>query len=224
MQHPVSPQYWARFMLILLLLETHLLASAAANNIQVVGLFKDAAVVVINGRQRVMKAGEHSGEGIILVSANSQEALFEIAGQRVRLGLGTRIQNTYAAPAEKPTVRIWAASNGMFTTAGRIDGAPVNFLVDTGASHVAMNKRHAKRLGIDYRRSTKQHWVTTASGVAQSYRVTLDRVKVGDIELTNVSGIVLDGDFPRHVLLGMSFLNRLEMQRDGNVLELRQRY
>lgn len=224
MLHTAGPQSWARLMLILLLLETHPLASAAAKDIQVVGLFKDMAVVVVDGRRRVMKAGELSGERITLVSANSRSALFEVDGRRIRLSLGTRIQNTYAAPAEKPTVRIWATSNGMFTTTGSIDGAPVNFLVDTGASHVAMNKRHAKRLGINYRGSAKRHWVTTASGVAQSYRVTLTSVKVGNIELTNISGVVLDGDFPSHVLLGMSFLNRLEMQRNGNVLELRQKY
>ena len=112
----------------------------------------------------------------------------------------------------------------MFSTIGSINGYPVRFLVDTGATMVAMNGSQARRLGLDFEMEGELQWVTTASGLEKAYRITLDRVKVGDIELTNVDSAVLGGDFPTQVLLGMSFLGRLEMQRAGNLLELRKKY
>ncbi|MGL4409523.1 MAG: retropepsin-like aspartic protease family protein, partial [Zoogloea sp.] len=63
----------------------------------------------------------------------------------------------------------------------------------------------------------------TANGVVQAWRVKLDTVQVGDVTLRNVDGIVHGADMP-FVLLGMSFLNRMEMRRDGNTMVLRQRY
>lgn len=207
-----------------LLLALSIPQSDAAGNLQIVGLFKDQAVVLIDGKQHVLRAGGKPIEGIKLITATSREALLEIDGQRTRLGLGNHIGTRYAARTEPPTVRIWANGSGMFTTIGSINGYPVKFLVDTGATMVAMNGSQAKRLGLNGALDGEPQWVTTASGIEKAYRVTLDRVKVGDIELTNIASAVLDGDFPTQVLLGMSFLNRLEMQRDGTVLELRKKY
>lgn len=207
-----------------LLLALNIDQSNAANNLQIVGLFKDQAVVVIDGKQRVLKAGEKPIGGVKLISSTSREALLEIDGKPTRLRLGNHIGNRYAARPEPPTVRIWSNGSGMFTTIGSINGYPVKFLVDTGATMVAMNGSQAKRLGLDFELDGEPQWVTTASGVEKAYRVTLDRIKVGDIELTNIDSAVLDGDFPTQVLLGMSFLSRLEMQRDGTLLQLRKKY
>lgn len=198
--------------------------SDAADNVQIVGLFKDRAVIVIDGKQRILRAGGKPIDGIKLISSTSWEALLELDGKRTRLGLGNHIGNRYAARTEPPAVRIWSNANGMFTTVGSINGYPVKFLVDTGATMVAMNGRQARRLGLDLEFDGEPQWVTTASNLVKAYRVRLDRVKVGDIELTNVDSAVLDGDYPTEVLLGMSFLNRLEMQRDGTLLELRKKY
>ncbi len=87
-----------------------------------------------------------------------------------------------------------------------------------------MSELEANRLGIEFRREHKKGTVQTASGVATAYRVTLARVRVGDIELSNVKGVVLEGDSPRRVLLGMSFLNRVEMNNQGNILLLRSKF
>lgn len=207
---------------LLLALSIH--QSDAASNFQVVGLFKDRAVISINGKQRILRAGGKPVDGVKLISSNSREALLEIDGKRTRLGLGNHIGSRYAARAEPPSVRIWSNAAGMFSTIGSINGYPVRFLVDTGATMVAMNGSQARRLGLDFEFEGEPQWVTTASGVEKAYRITLDRVKVGDIELTNVDSAVLGGDFPTQVLLGMSFLNRLEMQREGTLLELRKKY
>jgi len=107
---------------------------------------------------------------------------------------------------------------------GSINGYPVKFIVDTGATLVSMSGREAKRLGIDYRVTGRRGQSSTASGITEIFTVTLDRVKVGDIELRNVGGAVHDGDFPPATLLGMSFLSRLNMRQDGQALELELKY
>ena len=112
----------------------------------------------------------------------------------------------------------------MFQTTGSINGLPVQFLVDTGASSVAMNSAEARRLGIDYRVVGEETRVATASGIESAYAVNLERVKVGEIQLHNVAGVVIDGAQPQQVLLGMSFLGQLDMNNEGTVMTLRKKY
>jgi aspartyl protease family protein len=105
-----------------------------------------------------------------------------------------------------------------------INGRPINFMVDTGATWIAMNVHQARSLGINFRYTGKRSMVSTANGSVPVYRVILDKVSVGEIELTNVEAAVLEGDSPAEVLLGNSFLNRVEMQRQGQVMLLKQKY
>ncbi|MGH3087762.1 MAG: retropepsin-like aspartic protease family protein, partial [Rubrobacteraceae bacterium] len=79
------------------------------------------------------------------------------------------------------------------------------------------------RLGLDYKLTGEQGLTTTASGTAKAYYLSLDKVKVGDILLRSVPAAVIDGEFPLKVLLGNSFLNRVQMTRNGQVLELHQK-
>ncbi len=197
----------------------------AVEDIQVVGLFNGKAVVRLDGKQRLLKAGQTSPEGVTLISANAKQAVLEVDGKRATYGLGRHISSSYAAPVgEEVTVQIWPDRQGMYTVIGSINGFPVHFLVDTGATAIAMNREQAKRLGIDYRVVGKPGLASTASGVVESYTVTLDRVKVGDIELRNVRGGVIDGPHPKQVLLGMTFLGRVEMLRKGQLLELKRKH
>lgn len=196
----------------------------AVESIRVVGLFKGKAVVQIDGTQRMLSTGQASPEGVKLISANAREAVMEVDGRRDTYALGRHISSTYAsAPRQEIAVRVWPDKSGMYRAIGSINGFPVSFLVDTGATHIAMNAAQAKRLGIDYRVVGKQGYASTASGVVKQYMVLLDRVAVGDIELRNVSAGVIDGMHPADVLLGMSFLSRLDMAREGKMLELRKR-
>lgn len=197
--------------------------AGAVSKISIAGLFKDTAIVVIDGTRRLLRSGDTSPEGVTLISATSKEAVLEIDGEQKRYGLGGQIDGSYERPA-RATVRIWPTPNRMYAVLGSINGYPVDFIVDTGATLVSMSGREAKRLGIDYRVVGTPGHSSTASGIAKIYLVNLARVKVGDIELRNVQGAVHDGDFPPATLLGMSFLGRLNMNQNGQVLELQKKF
>jgi len=193
-----------------------------ATGIVVLGLFKDKAVVSIDGQQRVLGVGQTSPEGVTLIAASSREAVLERDGQRLTLALGSHIATTFAHPRET-SVQLWADPKGMYRASGSINGFPVTLLVDTGASAVAMNATEARRLGLQYRLNGEPGTVATASGVERGYGVVLNKVAVGDIVLRDVEAVVLDGAHPSEVLLGMSFLGRLQMERDGASLRLKLR-
>ena len=213
----------ARNAVLVALLSMFAAAAMAATKITVVGLFKDTAIVVIDGQRRLLRSGDTSPEGVTLVSATSDEAVLEIDGEQRRYGLGGQIGGSYA-PREQATVRIWPTPNRMYLVVGSINGFPVDFVVDTGATLVSLSGRQARRLGIDYRVVGTRGESTTASGIDEIYLVKLDKVKVGDIELRNVQAAIHDGDFPPVTLLGMSFLGRLTMRQDGQVLELKKKF
>lgn len=199
----------------------------AVERLTVLGLFKDKAVVVVDGKRRVLAAGETSPEGVKLVSADTEAAILEVQGRRSKHPLGSRITTNYARKAERraaPTVRILRSPSGMYNTPGSINGHPVEFVVDTGATLISMNKNLAERIGIDYLGAGRPGRAETAAGMIDSYIVRLDEVRVGGIALEGVWGAVLDSEHPRQVLLGMSFLNELEIRRNGNLMELTRRH
>jgi aspartyl protease family protein len=209
--------------LILLALIASVPCVIALEKIVVLGLFKDKAIVEIDGRKRSLTAGAMSPEGVRLIAANSSEALIEVNGKRGTYTLGTHIGSAYASVSPQATVQIWPDATGMYTVEGNINQFPIKFLVDTGASTVAMNKHQAKRLGLDYKLNSVEGKASTASGIARAYYLTLKKVRVGEIELKEVPAVVIDGDFPLVSLLGMSFLNRVDMMRNGRMLELRKK-
>lgn len=198
--------------------------SVAVQEITVLGLFKDKAIVNVDGKQRVLTVGEPSPEGIVLVSANSEEAVMEVDGVTATYSLGNHISGTFEKPAQGPSVQIWPDSYGMYNVIGNINSIPVTFLVDTGATLIAMNKHEAKRLGIDYLVSGTPSQASTASGIVNTYHVKLKKVRVGEIILNDVDASVVDGSYPSEILLGNSFLNRLDMRREGKMLELKKKY
>ncbi|MDF1589122.1 MAG: retropepsin-like aspartic protease [Gammaproteobacteria bacterium] len=190
--------------------------------IVVVGLFADHAVVEINNKQRILSVGKTSPEGVKLISATSQKAVLEIKGKQSDYVLGSHIGAHYTPPVAQPVVNIWP-TNGMYLTAGSINGYSVNFIVDTGASSIALNADTAKRLGLEYLKAP-QIAVKTASKVEIAYQVKLEQVQVGTITLYNVDGLVIDGSEPSVALLGMSFLGQLDMQRTDNKLQLKKKF
>lgn len=205
-----------------LLLVTH---SHGADRVKVMGLFKNKAVVSINGVQRILTKGKPSPEGVILVKASSRDAVLEVNGVRSSYALGSEISTGFEAPADTDKeFQISADPRGMYNTVGSINGHPVSFLVDTGATVIAMNDAQARRLGIDYRVTGTPSVAKTASGIVRTYSVRLNSVKVGQIELGNVDAVVLEGNQPERTLLGMSFLGRLEMVNQGNLMKLRKKY
>jgi aspartyl protease family protein len=204
-------------------LAAHAGMASAARELSVIALFRDKALVEIDGQERLLTPGTGSPEGIVLVSADSNEAVIEIDGRRQTYHLGQHIASRFKTARAQATVRVWPDPTGMYAASGSINGVPVQVLIDTGATQVAMNKNEARRLGIDYARTGIEAAVHTASGITRSYQVTLREVRVGDIVLAAVRASVIDGDFPKQLLLGNSFLNRVEMRRDGAMMELRKK-
>ncbi|NNJ94139.1 MAG: TIGR02281 family clan AA aspartic protease, partial [Halobacteria archaeon] len=107
---------------------------------------------------------------------------------------------------------------------GAINGLTVPFLVDTGASTVAMNSAQARRLGIDFRVDGEPATVVTASGRTDAWKLKLRSVKVGALEVKGVEAVVIDGEQPATTLLGMSYLGRVEINNDGQLMTLRLKY
>lgn len=184
-------------------------------------LSSDKAVMEIGGKTRRLRVGEASPEGLRLLAIGSGEATILYAGQEKVIRQARSYGAGPAAPAER-LHRVYADARGMYHTSGFINGQPVNFVVDTGATTVALSSRDADRLGIDYRRHGKRGYATTASSVVNIHVVRLSRIKVGEITQYSVEASVIEGDFPRVPLLGMSFLKNLEMQRESHILILRQ--
>jgi aspartyl protease family protein len=209
------------FAAVIILLNTPL-ALADISKIIVLGLFNDHAVLEIDNTQRILKAGKTSPEGVKLISASSRLAVLEINGIQQEYFLGSHIGSHYVSPPKQATVSLWP-TQGMYLTPGNINGYSVDFIVDTGASAIALNASTAKRLGIDYLQGDAVG-VRTASRIEKAYKVNLDQVQVGAITLHNVSAMVLEGDEPARALLGMSFLGQLDMQRSDDRMDLRQKF
>jgi aspartyl protease family protein len=199
-----------------------LCAPAWAVDVAVAGIFPGKAVLVVDGgAPRTVSVGARTPEGVRLVAVEGETAVVEADGRQQTLRLGER---AVSAPgvSSASAVTLNADGKGHFVTPGSINGAGVVFLVDTGASVVSMGAADAARAGIDYRRGLAVPTLT-ANGPIMVWRVKLDSVRVGDVTLRNVDGAVHAADLPV-VLLGMSFLNRMEMSRSGEQLILRQRY
>lgn len=190
--------------------------------ILIMGLYRDHAVLEINQTQHFLTVGQRTPEGVTLISANSNQAILDIGGERGVFELNNRVGGVYSAPAEMPIVSIWP-TNGMYLASGSVNGFTVDFMVDTGASVIAVNGETAKRLGLNYL-DANQIGVRTASGVELAYSIQLDSVQLGDISLENVAAVVIDGPEPQRALLGMSFLNSFDMERKGERLDLRRKF
>ena len=200
--------------------------AAGAADININGVVGSKALVVIDGgKPRWITTGETTAEGIKLVGISGQSAVVEFGGKRQTLTLGQneRLSGGAAASAGTQSVTLMAGQGGHFVASGAINGVSVQFLVDTGASFISFSTSEAKRLGVNYLNGQKGA-SSTANGIAPAYRIKLDEVKVGSITLNNVDAMVMVGDNLPVVLLGNSFLNRMEMKRDGEKMVLTKRF
>jgi len=211
--------YFNRYLILMLSL---LISPAyAVETIYVVGLFPGKVVLMIDGEQKIIRQGSEVN-GVRYIKPSNEDVVLEIDGIQKIYKMGMAISTSFKKPVVKRKT-IYANKRGMFLSVGSINGQPIRFLVDTGATTVAMSSVHAKKLNIKYRLEGKQTTASTASGIAKAYRVNLKAVKVGEIEQKNVVGLVIDGGFPREILLGMSFLNRLKVEKSGAVMTLESR-
>ena len=189
---------------------------AQATTVMVMSLETDRAQVLVNGTAvRTLRAGQTSPEGVRLVAADRTKAVLEVEGQTLTLGIG---QSTVA------TVELKADARGHFVTTAYINGVPTRALIDTGATSVAISTDEAQRMAIGYAGAPRVR-VSTAGGPRTGYRVTLATVSVGSITLQNVEGTVMEGgrgELPI-TLIGMSYLNGVDLRRAGDTLTLTRR-
>ncbi len=201
-------------------------AAAQSLEFKVIALFKNAVMIEHDGKQKMIRNGQIYKD-IKLLTADSHAAKFLIEGKELILGLHqSKTGNIFAegTQKEKKFVRIPRDNTGMYRTAGFINGVSVKFLVDTGASQVAMNERTARRVGLQYKLNGEKTSVSTAAGRSYAWFLKLNKVNVGGVELKQVDALVIKGVGPDEVLLGMSFLRQLKMQDDGDLLKLTKKF
>ena len=195
---------------------------AAATDVTVIGMFPGMAVITIDrGSPKTLKVGERTSEGVLLVSVANDKAVLEIDGKRETLEMGQHFE-TAAMTGARTSVTVTRDGYGHFRTDGFVNGVHVRFLVDTGATLVALPMSLAQRMGINYLAGTPTMSRLADGRVVPSYRVNLESVTVGDLTLYNVEGSVNAGS--GEPLLGMSFLSRTELRNEGQTLVLTKRY
>lgn len=223
-------QYRLIIGLIVSLICCQLTFASEDNEIRVIALFKNAAMVEYGGKQKMYRVGQKIAPHIKLVKSDPHSAIFDINGKQQELTLKqgsfaasySEDKNVETSPSK--VAKILRNNHGMYQTVGFINGVSVQFLVDTGASQVAMNERVAKQVGLLYKLQGEPVSVSTAAGVVPAWRATLKTVRVGGIELHNVEALVVKGVGPGEVLLGMSFLNRVKMEDNGQIMQLIKKY
>jgi aspartyl protease family protein len=158
----------------------------AVSQIEVQALFGGKAMVMIDGQRRTLSIGQTSPEGVKLIDADSKQAVLAVDGKQKIYKPGGTISLSYAKP-EHQEEKIYADDRGMFRSVGAINGRSVRFLLDTGATTVAMNKTQAKQLGVDYRMNGESVVISTASDNVKGYRVRLKSVSLGKIKQRNIA-------------------------------------
>ena len=197
------------------------IAPAGAVNVNVVGVFPGkAAVVVVDGAAPKSIAIGETIAGSKLVAVDGDGATFAVDGHRRTIAMGSYFAHSPAS--ERARAVLGSDARGHFMTDGTINGGGIRFLVDTGATVVTLSANDAARLGVPYKQAPVSN-ASTANGTIQYRMVKLDRIKVGNVELTNVDAGVIDG-YDGPALLGMSFLSRTEVSRDGANMVLTRRF
>lgn len=197
---------------------------AWAQTVAMTGSMGSKALLVIDGgAPRALAAGE-AAQGVKVVKVSSGDAVVEIAGKRqtVMLGAAPVSLGGGAGGAGGTQIVLSAGSGGHFFANGSINGRNVNFMVDTGATAVAMSQADAERIGLAYQQGRRIP-IGTANGTTVGYLVKLNSVRVNDVEIYNVDAVVQPAAMP-YVLLGNSFLGRFQMKRENDLLTLDKRF
>ncbi len=197
-----------------------LAARAQRPQVQLAGVMGDKALLMIDGQTQMLAVGA-SARGVRLVSLSGDSAVVASAGGTVTLRVGaspTAVGGGISAGSGSREIVLTAGPGGHFMTGGAINGRAVSFMVDTGATVIALSESEASRLRLDL--SNGRRGLThTANGTVQVVGVTLNTVRVGEVEVANVQAVVMPAAMP-YILLGNSFLSRFQMRRDNDVMRL----
>lgn len=180
-----------------------------------------AALLIIDGEARTIEVGA-TAKGVKLVALEDGRAVVEIGGRRQTLALGAAPGRVVPASPTPRQIVLPMGQGGHYTSIGMINGQVTSFLVDTGATSVAISQIEAEKLGLRYMYG-KRIVTLTANGVVPAYQIQLATIRIGEVEVRDVDAIVIPGAMS-HVLLGNSFLNRFQMRRENDVMTLELRY
>jgi aspartyl protease family protein len=182
-----------------------------------------AALLMIDGQPHTVRIGQ-TVQGVRLVALEGDHATVEVDGVRRSLTMGATQASigSVAGGGAGRQIVLSSGPGGHFTATGSINGHATQFLVDTGATAMAIGQPEAERLGLKFR-SGRPVMAQTANGAAQAWLISLTTVRIGDVEVHNVEAIVVPGQMS-HILLGNSFLSRFQMRRDNDILTLDLRY
>ena len=198
-------------------------STAHAQSVALAGMLGNKALLVVNGTAPKTVAAGETHEGVKVISTSGDQAVVEQDGKKSTLRVGEAPVNIGAGKGSGKGSRIIlvAGSGGHFMTAGQINGKAVQFMVDTGATSVAMGAQDAERAGVNFK-AGQPVMMSTANGNVQGYRIKLDSVRVGDVEVFGVDAVVTPQPMP-FMLLGNSFLTRFQMLRENDQMTLTKR-
>lgn len=215
---PALPHFAAAFAIVLAG------GSAQAQSVALAGMLGNRALLVVEGSSPKSVAAGDTHQGVKVISTNGDQAVVEQSGKRITLRVGEAPVSIggSATGGKGNRIVLHAGSGGHFMTPGQINGKAVQFMVDTGATSIAMSNADADRAGINYK-GGQQVNISTANGMTQGYRVKLAAVRVGDVEVYEVDAVVSPPNMP-FMLLGNSFLTRFQMVRENDQMTLVKRY
>lgn len=196
--------------------------AARAQAVSLAGVLGSKALLVVDGSSpRGVAAGE-THQGVKVLSVGRDEAVIEIKGTRSTVRLGEAPVSVGARAGGGRKIVLMSDSRGHFVNQGLINGRVMQFMVDTGATTVAIGKPDADRMGLEYQTGQPVR-MNTANGVAQGWRIRLNSVRIGEVEVFNVDAIVTPQAMP-YVLLGNSFLGSFQMTRNNDQMVLEKRH
>jgi aspartyl protease family protein len=200
------------------------MANAFAQSVALSGVSGSKALITVDSAAPRFLSPGQTHQGVKLLSTNGESATVEIDGKQQILRMGeapVSVGNRGGSGGSGKRIVMTADSRGHFMPQGNINGKPVQFLVDTGASVVAIGEPEAKRIGLPYLKGQRV-MMNTANGSAVGYELKLDKVTLGDVVAYDVTAVVTPQAMP-FVLLGNSFLTRFQMNRTNDQMTLEKR-
>lgn len=206
---------------LLALLVGLLPVTCIAQDVGLAGIMGSKAMLMINGGEPQAVPVGQTVDGVKVLSIQGDQATIEVGGKKRPLRVGQHAIGVGNGDGSDKII-MTADVQGHFFTTGNINGTSVRFLVDTGASMISLGATDARRIGLDFNRGQKA-LTNTANGQVVVSKVQLDTVRIAGVTLHNVDALIHQNEMPI-ALLGMSFLNRMEMQRDGSTMTLKKRF
>lgn len=198
---------------------------AHAQSVALAGMLGSKALLVVDGSAPKTVAAGETHQGVKVISTSADQAVIEQSGKRHTLRVGeapVSMGGSGASAGRGTRIVLTESGGGHFMTAGQVNGRAVQFMVDTGATSIAMSVSDAERAGIAYKTGQPVR-MSTANGTTEGFRITLNSVRVGDVEVYDVAAVVIPQPMP-FLLLGNSFLSRFQMRRENNLMTLDKRY